>query len=117
MFSFTLRLEGEPSNCKTDFQRLDYRRKHGLKDGTVVIARSYCGANDRTFQVDERFARTFFGGSFKARVVIHPDQLAPGELVDAYYYGSPNATDATVAIRPDLDLARAKELFLAGNKL
>lgn len=84
------------------FKALDFRRKHGLVDYDAITFASG-PAYVRTFEVDEAFARAWFGNSVHGSADIDPHWLVPGELV---------VDTPFVALNPELTVERAKDLYV-----
>lgn len=99
MFRLTLFLN--PNTVPADgFVAIDFRRRHGLPDSPKVCVSGNLGYG---FDVDEGFARMWFGGSITGCADISLDWLVPGELKLGY--------DNAVTLNLD-DTARAKDLFV-----
>jgi hypothetical protein len=115
MFTLSLRLSGSVQ-ANSQWEALDWNRRFGLPElGTVYNTTSYCGVNDRSFQVEEAWARQQFGDRVDACFDVDVSLLLPGEIVVSQYYGSPDGKDPRLAISPSLSVERAKELTIQGK--
>ena len=107
---------GEGTAWLTGARALDFRRLYGLPDGNRVnFASGYCGATDLCLDLPESIARRILSETqISETISVHPDDLAPGEICEANYYGGrgmPNVTDIpTLAISTSVGLERALQI-------